>query len=61
MWPPSLVREHCVRATLPQLKLEIQKYLGAVFWETAPSISISIFEASRMNALALIFLQELPV
>ena len=57
MLPHSLVRERCVRAA-PQLKFEYRKCLGAVLWETVPrhfyEYFMSIFEASRINALALV-------
>lgn len=60
MLPRSPVRERCVRAAPPQLKFEDRKCLGAVLWESPfgklrRGISMSIFEASRINALALSF------
>ncbi len=59
MLPRSPVREHCARAAPPQLKFEDRKCLGAVLWESPfgklrRGISMSIFEASRINALALV-------
>lgn len=54
MWPPSLVRERCARAAPPQLKLEFRDASAQSFGRLCRGISISIFEASRMNALALI-------
>ena len=54
MWPRSLVREHCVRVA-PQLKLEYRDASAQPFERLCRGISMSIFEASRMNALALPF------
>lgn len=59
MLPRSPVRERCARAAPPQLKFEDRKCLGAVLRQTVPrhfyEYFMSIFEASRLNALALPF------
>ena len=58
MLPRSPVRERCVRIP-PQLKFEYRKCLGAVLWKSPfgklrRGISMNVFEASRINALALV-------
>lgn len=61
MWPPSPAREPCVSAApLWEENLDVEMPRRS-HHEAVPRHFHERLKASRMNAFALIFLQELPV